>query len=84
MFGNASSYNNTKSRSAENARFYFPYPGEANAGAPDMYKCRFPAMINDWRTKFNLGTGGQTDASFPFGFVQVNSLSFCSNGELIK
>ena len=47
--------------------------GEANAGSPDSYKCRFPAMINDWRMNFNIGSGNQTDNSFPFGFVQVFS-----------
>lgn len=47
------------------------YQGEANAGAPDSYKCRFPAMIDDWRKKFHEGSAGQTDADFPFGFVQL-------------
>ena len=28
-------------------------------------------MISDWRTKFYAATHGQTDANFPFGFVQV-------------
>ena len=30
------------------------YQGEANAGDPSGYACRFPAMIADWRVKFNL------------------------------
>ncbi|XP_045171966.1 sialate O-acetylesterase-like isoform X2 [Mercenaria mercenaria] len=47
------------------------YQGEANAGAPDSYKCRFPAMIDDWRQKFHEGSRGQTDDMFPFGFVQL-------------
>lgn len=47
------------------------YQGEANAGSPDSYKCRFPAMINDWRMNFNLGSENQTDILFPFGFVQL-------------
>ncbi|XP_052237319.1 sialate O-acetylesterase-like isoform X3 [Dreissena polymorpha] len=45
------------------------YQGEANAGAPDSYKCRFQAMINDWRAKFSAE--GHTDGMFPFGFVQL-------------
>lgn len=32
------------------------YQGEANADDPISYACRFPAMISDWRTKFNLST----------------------------
>jgi hypothetical protein len=30
------------------------YQGEANAGDPSSYSCRFPAMITDWRLKFGL------------------------------
>lgn len=30
------------------------YQGEANAGNPTSYACRFPAMIADWRVKFEL------------------------------
>ena len=30
------------------------YQGEANAGDPVSYACRFPAMIADWRIKFDL------------------------------
>jgi len=43
--------------------------GESNAGAPYLYRCRFPVMIFDWRKNFNLGS--DTDSHFPFGFVQV-------------
>jgi len=39
------------------------YQGEANAGNPTNYACRFPAMIEDWREKFKL--------PLPFFFVQV-------------
>ena len=31
-------------------------------------------MIQDWRSKWHAGTGGQTDAQFPFGFVQLDSV----------
>ena len=30
------------------------YQGEANAGDPTSYACRFPAMITDWREQFAL------------------------------
>jgi Carbohydrate esterase, sialic acid-specific acetylesterase len=30
------------------------YQGEANSGNATNYACRFPAMITDWRLKFNL------------------------------
>ena len=29
-------------------------------------------MINDWRAKWAEGTGGTTDAAFPFGWSQLN------------
>lgn len=39
-------------------------------GAPDTYNCTFPAMIDDWRTKWR-NASNYTDPVFPFGFVQV-------------
>ena len=39
------------------------YQGEADAGDPTFYACRFPAMISDWRRKFDL--------RLPFYFVQL-------------
>ena len=30
------------------------YQGESNADSPESYACRFPAMIHDWRLKFDL------------------------------
>ena len=45
--------------------------GESNAGNWQQYNCSFPAMIGDWRNKFNTNTNGLTNAQFPFGFVQV-------------
>jgi sialate O-acetylesterase len=54
------------------------YQGEADAAHPggmyDGYNCTFPAMIQDWRLKWGEGTNKQTDAEFPFGFVQLNSV----------
>ncbi|XP_070577327.1 LOW QUALITY PROTEIN: sialate O-acetylesterase-like [Ptychodera flava] len=50
------------------------YQGESNAPAPESYSCSFPAMIEDWRDKFYIGTDKQTDQQFPFGFVQISSV----------
>ena len=47
------------------------YQGEANSDAPALYGCQLPEMISDWRAKWAEGTGGATDANFPFGFVQL-------------
>lgn len=47
------------------------YQGESNAGNPSLYSCQFPAMISDWRTKFNNGSDSETSSQFPFGFVQL-------------
>lgn len=47
------------------------YQGEANAATPFTYNCTFPAMIDDWRSKWFYGTDKLTDPEFPFGFVQV-------------
>jgi sialate O-acetylesterase len=44
-----------------------PDQGEANAGDPSSYACRFPAMISDWRKKMGL--------SLPFYFVQLAAFS---------
>ncbi|XP_077993426.1 sialate O-acetylesterase-like [Glandiceps talaboti] len=51
------------------------YQGEANAhrSTCNIYNCTFPAMITDWRYKFNQGSQGQTDKLFPFGFVQLST-----------
>ncbi|XP_029428930.1 sialate O-acetylesterase isoform X2 [Rhinatrema bivittatum] len=50
------------------------YQGEANTGLNmDLYNCTFPAMIEDWRRAFHEGSLGQTDKSFPFGFVQLST-----------
>lgn len=49
------------------------YQGEANANAPYTYNCTFPAMIDDWRSKWFYGTDKLTAREFPFGFVQLSS-----------
>jgi sialate O-acetylesterase len=40
------------------------YQGESNTGNPEQYEYLFPAMIADWRTKWDMG-------KFPFYFVQI-------------
>ena len=40
------------------------YQGEANAGRAEEYRTLFPAMIKDWREKWDEG-------AFPFLFVQL-------------
>ncbi|CAL8351320.1 unnamed protein product [Lota lota] len=48
------------------------YQGEANTYVnTETYNCSFPAMIDDWRSSFHEGSGGQTALDFPFGFVQL-------------
>ncbi|XP_071503702.1 sialate O-acetylesterase-like [Diadema antillarum] len=48
------------------------YQGEDNAVAdPSTYNCLFPAMINDWREQWYIGTGQHMSNQFPFGFVQL-------------
>ncbi|XP_076467391.1 sialate O-acetylesterase-like [Babylonia areolata] len=50
--------------------------GESDSIVPsyrDNYNCTFPVMIDDWRSKFSAGSGGQTSPDFPFGFVQIGS-----------
>merc|ERR1712048_477569 len=50
------------------------YQGESNASPdPVAYSCTFPAMIQSWREHWSNGTKGNTDASFPFGFVQLST-----------
>ncbi|KAI1893450.1 hypothetical protein AGOR_G00123850 [Albula goreensis] len=50
------------------------YQGEANTEFnKDKYACTFPTMIDDWRAAFHEGSGGQTMADFPFGFVQLST-----------
>ncbi|XP_061916498.1 sialate O-acetylesterase isoform X1 [Entelurus aequoreus] len=50
------------------------YQGERNADYhQDKYNCSFPAMIDNWRKTFHLGSGGQTAVDFPFGFVQLST-----------
>lgn len=55
------------------------YQGESDIPNYSMYECFFPAMINDWRSKFaNAGAGGP----FPFGFVQLAGYNSSSLGAM--
>ncbi|KAL3884153.1 hypothetical protein ACJMK2_030373 [Sinanodonta woodiana] len=47
------------------------YQGESNAAHASKYACQFPAMITDWRHKFHQASNGETNNTFPFGFVQL-------------
>ncbi|XP_073513483.1 sialate O-acetylesterase [Phyllobates terribilis] len=50
------------------------YQGEQNTGLnTNLYNCTFPALIQDWRRSFHEGSLGQTDPTFPFGFVQLST-----------
>ncbi|XP_035479437.1 sialate O-acetylesterase [Scophthalmus maximus] len=58
------------------------YQGESNSMYhQDEYKCSFPAMVDDWRTAFHEGSGGQTASDFPFGFVQLSTFQKGSTGD---
>ena len=46
------------------------YQGESNVGGPeDYYSCQFPAMINDWRQKWNQGLATINTRPKPFLYV---------------
>jgi sialate O-acetylesterase len=40
------------------------YQGESNRMEPDVYRELFPAMVKDWRTRWEIG-------DFPFYYVQI-------------
>lgn len=48
------------------------YQGESNFTQPEKYKMLFPAMINDWRARWNIG-------DFPFFYVQLPPYSYKNN-----
>jgi sialate O-acetylesterase len=48
------------------------YQGESNVGKDKVYRELFPAMIKDWRKKWNLG-------DFPFLFVQLANFNAAVN-----
>lgn len=47
------------------------YQGETNVGRAEQYKTLFPAMIQDWRSKWNY--------DFPFYFVQLAPNNYGGN-----
>lgn len=50
------------------------YQGESNRLEPDNYKVRFPAMVKDWRARWNIG-------DFPFYFVQIAPFTYGDNSK---
>ena len=53
------------------------YQGESNRNAPEMYKKLFPAMVKDWRSKWNIG-------DFPFYYVQISPFLYGNNNAVKK
>jgi sialate O-acetylesterase len=47
------------------------YQGESNAGNPELHRCLFPAMIQQWRQSFRATP--QQQQPLPFVFVQVSA-----------
>jgi sialate O-acetylesterase len=47
------------------------YQGESNAGRAHQYRKLFPAMISDWREKWNSAGNGANLGDFSFYFVQL-------------
>lgn len=48
------------------------YQGESNRNGPEKYKKLFPAMVKDWRTRWNIG-------AFPFYYVQIAPFLYNNN-----
>ena len=48
------------------------YQGESNRGEPEVYKNLFPAMVEDWRSRWNIG-------DFPFYYVQIAPFNYGGN-----
>ncbi len=48
------------------------YQGESNRLQPGEYKKLFPAMVKDWRTRWNIG-------DFPFYYVQISPYMYGDN-----
>ena len=53
--------------------------GESNTGIVSaggdarQYRCALQSLVADWRQQWHAGTGGASDASFPFGWFQLNA-----------
>jgi len=50
------------------------YQGENNRGKPEEYKKLFPAMVKDWRAKWNIG-------DFPFYYTQIAPFNYGGNNQ---
>ena len=48
------------------------YQGESNRGKPQEYKALFPAMVKDWRNRWDIG-------DFPFYYVQIAPFNYGGN-----
>ncbi len=48
------------------------YQGESDRGTPSDYKNLFPAMVKDWRNRWNIG-------DFPFYYVQIAPFIYNGN-----
>lgn len=48
------------------------YQGENNRGKPEEYKKLFPAMVKDWRARWNQG-------DFPFYYTQIAPFNYGGN-----
>lgn len=48
------------------------YQGESNRTEPKAYETLFPAMVKDWRTRWNIG-------DFPFYYVQIAPYEYKGN-----
>lgn len=59
------------------------YQGESNAGKPDEYAALLPALINDWRNKWQLGDLPFLNVQLP-GFMDYNYLPSESNWAVLR
>lgn len=50
---------------------YYQRESDADGDKSMVYGCRFRSMIASWRAAWHTGSGGETNATFPFGFVQL-------------
>ena len=62
--------------------FYW-YQGEANTGQPKQYEKLMPALINDWRSKWNQGMLPFLYVQLP-GFMDYNYLPEESNWAMLR
>ena len=53
------------------------YQGESNRDEPEKYKKLFPAMVEDWRKRWNIG-------DFPIFYTQIAPFIYEGNNEYIE